>query len=339
MSAPRGKGQETSNEEVTNVKQWESSQRPIVAFMSDLGTFDDSVAICKGLMLSVCPDVIIVDVCHSMTPFDIEEGARLIVDLPRFFPEGTVFATTTYPATGTAARSVALRIKQPARGGAFGIWAGAGAGIERGEGAYIYVAPNNGLLTMVIEEHGYIEAYEVASTNVIPERPDPTFYSREMVAIPAAHLAAGFPLSEVGRRLDDSEIARFERPRPQKLPDGDVVGVVTAIDRPYGNVWTSISRKDLAELGIGYGMRLRILLDNVLPFELPLTLTFADAGEIGAPVAYVNSRGYFSLARNAADLANAHNIRRGMSVRLTRLKVQGQMIRSPENVESQVSTV
>jgi adenosyl-fluoride synthase len=178
-----------------------------------------------------------------MTPFDIEEGARLIVDLPRFFPEGTVFAATIYPETGTATRSIALRIKQPARAGAFAIWAGAGAGIERGEGSYIYVAPHNGLLTMVIEEHGYIEAYEVTSTKVIPEQPEPTFYARDMVAIPAAYLAAGFPLSEVGRRLDDSEIVRFERPRPQKLPDGDVVGVVTAIDRPYGNVWTNISRR------------------------------------------------------------------------------------------------
>src|SRR5947209_18391961 len=125
-------------------------QRPVIAFMSDLGTFDDSVGICKGLMLSICPDAVVVDICHAMTPFDVEEGARLIVDLPRFFPEGTVFATTTYPATGTSARSVALRIARAALGGARGQWAGAGAGIERAEGAYIYIAPNNGLVTSVI---------------------------------------------------------------------------------------------------------------------------------------------------------------------------------------------
>src|SRR5437899_666386 len=166
-------------------------QRPIIAFMSDLGTFDDSVGICNGLMLSVCPDAVIVDICHAMTPFDVEEGARMIIDLPRFFPEGTVFATTTYPATGTSARSVALRIRQAAVGGARGQWAGAGSGIERAEGAYVFVAPNNGLLTTVIEEHGYLEAYEVTSTQVIPERPEPTFFSREMVALPSAHIAAG----------------------------------------------------------------------------------------------------------------------------------------------------
>lgn len=288
--------------------------RPIIAFMSDLGTTDDSVAQCKGLMLSVCPDVTIVDVCHSMTPWDVVEGARYIVDLPRFFPEGTVFATTTYPATGTTARSVALRIKHAAKGGARGQWAGSGAGFERAEGSYIYIAPNNGLLTTVIEEHGYLEAYEVTSTKIIPEQPEPTFYSREMVALPSGHLAAGFPLEEVGRRLSDDEIVRFDRDLPAESDSHGLTGVVSAIDHPFGNVWTNIHRRDLEKIGVGYGTQLKITLDGVLPFDLPLSPTFADAGKIGAPVAYLNSRGYLSLARNAASLAYPYNLKPGLSV-------------------------
>ncbi|HEV2778224.1 MAG TPA: adenosyl-fluoride synthase [Actinophytocola sp.] len=286
--------------------------------MSDLGTTDDSVAQCKGLMLSICPDVTIVDVCHTMEPFNVREGARYIVDLPRFFPEGTVFATTTYPATGTATRSVALRIKHAAKGGARGQWAGSGKGFERKDESYIYIAPNNGLLTAVIEEHGYVEAYEVSSTDVIPEDPEPTFYSREMVAIPSAHLAAGYPLDKVGRRLADSEIVRFERPRPVLTERGLLEGVVTAIDHPFGNVWTNIHRTDVEHAGIQYGTKLRIVLDGVLPFELSLSQTFAEAGAIGNPVAYLNSRGYLSLARNAASLAYPYNLREGISVTVER---------------------
>ena len=222
-------------------------RRPIIAFMSDLGTTDDSVAQCKGLMLSICPNVEIVDICHTMTPFDIEEGARLVVDLPRFFPEDTVFATTTYPATGTSARSVALRIEKAATGGAYDQWAGSGAGFKREPGKYIYIAPNNGLLTRVIEEHGYIEAYEVTSPEVIPAKPEPTFYSREMVAIPSAHLAAGFPLKKVGPKLEDSDIVRYER-KHAEFKDGTIHGIVTDIDKPYGNVWTNIPFKLLHEV-------------------------------------------------------------------------------------------
>ncbi|WP_188316988.1 adenosyl-fluoride synthase [Solihabitans fulvus] len=284
--------------------------------MSDLGITDDSVAQCKGLMLSVCPDVTIVDVCHTMKPWDVEEGARYIVDLPRFFPEGTVFATTTYPATGTTARSVAIRIKQAAKGGARGQWAGSGAGFERAEGSYIYIAPNNGLLTSVIEEHGYLEAYEVSSTEVIPELPEPTFYSREMVALPSGHLAAGFPLNKVGRPLADDEIVRFTRPQPSVETDGDLVGVVTNIDHPFGNIWTNIHRTDLERAGVGYGTKLKVVLDEVLPFELPLSPTFADAGPVGTPVAYLSSRGYLALARNAASLAYPYNLEAGIPVRV-----------------------
>lgn len=294
-----------------------NGRRPIIAFMSDLGITDDSVAQCKGLMLSVCPDVTIVDVCHTMTPWDVVEGARYIVDLPRFFPEGTVFATTTYPATGTTARSVALRIKHAAKGGALGQWAGSGAGFERAEGSYIYIAPNNGLLTSVIEEHGYTEAYEVTSTEVIPEQPEHTFYSREMVALPSGHLAAGFPLEKVGRRLEDHEIVRYDRAKPAKeASTGDLLGEITNIDHPFGNVWTNIHRRDLETAGITYGTKLKIVLDDVLPFDLPLSPTFADGGPVGSPVAYLSSRGYLALARNAASLAYPYNIKQGLSVRV-----------------------
>jgi adenosyl-fluoride synthase len=286
--------------------------------MSDLGTTDDSVAQCKGLMLSICPSVTIIDVCHSMKPWDVVEGARYIVDLPRFFPEGTVFATTTYPATGTTTRSVALRIKQAALGGARGQWAGSGAGFERAEGSYIYIAPNNGLLTTVIDEHGYVEAYEVSNTKVIPANPEPTFYSREMVAIPSAHLAAGFPLNEVGRPLKDNEIVRFDRERPSSAKGQELHGTITAIDHPFGNMWTNVHRTDLDKAGVGYGTKLLVKLDDTLSFHLPLSPTFADAGEIGAPVLYINSRGYLSIARNAAPLAYPYNFTAGMNVVVTK---------------------
>jgi hypothetical protein len=112
-------------------------------------------------------------------------------------------------------------------------------------GSYIYIAPNNGLVTSVIEEHGYTEAYEVTSTKVIPERPEPAFFSREIVAIPSAHLATGFSLEEVGRPLKDDEIVRFDHPKPARTAGKTLVGVVSAINHPFGNVWTNVHRRDL----------------------------------------------------------------------------------------------
>jgi len=273
------------NQRAYQLRAAKFEQRPIIAFMSDLGTVDDSVGICKGLMLSICPDAVIADICHAMTPFDIEQGARLVVDLPRYYPPHTVFATTSYPDTGTLMRSVALRIPQ----------------------GHIYVAPNNGLLTRVIEDHGIEEAYEITSTEVIPEQPEPTFFSREMVAVPASHIAAGFPIADVGRPLEQSDIVMFEQPRPIELSDGVFEGIITNVDRPYGNLWTNVRDTALKAAGIEYGTPLRITFDGVLTFDLPLTETFGNM-ELGAPVAYLNSRGYLSIARNRANLADRYNL-------------------------------
>jgi S-adenosylmethionine hydrolase len=278
-----------------NTERRDGEHRPIIGFMSDLGTVDDSVGICKGIMLGLCPDAIIVDISHSMTPWDIDQGSRLIVDLPRFFPNWTTFATTSYRETGTSARSVALRLPS----------------------GHIYVAPNNGLLTRVIEDHGYVEAYEVTTVGAIPENPEPTWFSRDMVAYPAAAIAAGFPLEKVGRPLRDSEIIRADLPHYAKTEEGEIVGTVTTIDRPFGNVWTNIPRKIIEEeLGIAYGTKIKVILDNLLTLEVPFTRTFGDVS-LKEPMCYINSRGYFSLAYYGGNLADPYNIHKGMPVKIS----------------------
>jgi S-adenosylmethionine hydrolase len=46
---------------------------------------------------------------------------------------------------------------------------------------------------------------------------------------------------------------------PEILSKDDALGVVTAIDMPYGNIWTNISRNDLDKMGITYGTQLKII--------------------------------------------------------------------------------
>ena len=58
--------------------------RPLIVFLSDFGTLDDAVAICKGVMLTVAPNAEIIDLTHQVTPYSISEGARLLARaLPR----------------------------------------------------------------------------------------------------------------------------------------------------------------------------------------------------------------------------------------------------------------
>ena len=62
-----------------------------IVFMTDFGVVDDSVAICRGVMYSIMPEVRIVDLTHQVTPFSILDGARFLYGATPYYPAGTVF--------------------------------------------------------------------------------------------------------------------------------------------------------------------------------------------------------------------------------------------------------
>src|SRR5579864_2420933 len=63
-----------------------AASQPTIVFMTDFGVVDDSVAICKGVMLSIAPDLRIVDLTHQVTPFSILDGARFLFGATPYYP-------------------------------------------------------------------------------------------------------------------------------------------------------------------------------------------------------------------------------------------------------------
>ena len=66
---------------------------PTVVFMTDFGVVDDSVALCKGVMYGIVPNLRIVDLTHQVTAFSIADGARFLSGTSPYFPAGTVPTT------------------------------------------------------------------------------------------------------------------------------------------------------------------------------------------------------------------------------------------------------
>src|SRR5450759_242161 len=73
---------------------------PTIVFMTDFGVVDDSVALCRGVMYSIMPDVRIVDLTHEVTPFSILDGARFLYGATPYYPAGTVFVVVIDPGVG-----------------------------------------------------------------------------------------------------------------------------------------------------------------------------------------------------------------------------------------------
>jgi S-adenosyl-L-methionine hydrolase (adenosine-forming) len=75
-----------------------------IVFMTDFGLLDDSVAICKAVMLSLDPSVRIMDITHQVTPFSIADGARFLAGTTPYYSRGTVFVAVIDPGVGSTPR-------------------------------------------------------------------------------------------------------------------------------------------------------------------------------------------------------------------------------------------
>src|SRR5437867_8728764 len=79
-----------------------SGARPIIVFMTDFGTANDAVAICKAVIIGIAPDARIMDITHQVTPYQIEEASRFLADVAPYYPAGTVFLVVVDPGVGTS---------------------------------------------------------------------------------------------------------------------------------------------------------------------------------------------------------------------------------------------
>jgi S-adenosylmethionine hydrolase len=264
--------------------------RPI-AFITDLGTRDDAVGMCKGMMLATSPGSPIIDITHEVTPFDVEQACHYLRDLPEYMPADCVFCCVVYPETGSKVPSIAARNRL----------------------GQLFVAPDNGLLTHVLAESGLDEVHRVENPDVCRQPLSPSFYGRDVIVACAAHLAAGVPLQEVGPSVDD--IVRLpDISDPPVVSDGQITGRITLIDVNFGNVWTDISEKHLVAAGLESAEQVRVRIQGDV-HEWPLARTFSDV-PAGAPLVYYNSRNRLSFALNKGNLAERIAVQRGTPVEI-----------------------
>src|SRR2546426_4519614 len=101
-----------------SAKQPASKYPPTIVFMTDFGTVDDSVALCKGVMYGITPNLRIVDLTHQVTPFSIPDGARFLFGATPYYPAGTVFLGGVDPGVGSTRKAVGGKSR---RGQSFGL--------------------------------------------------------------------------------------------------------------------------------------------------------------------------------------------------------------------------
>ena len=263
----------------------DSKAIPTIVFMTDFGTVDDSVAICKGVMYSIAPEVRIVDLTHQVTPFSILDGARFLYGTTPYYAQGTVFVVVVDPGVGSTRKAVVVKSKR---------------------GQY-FVLPDNGLMTLVQDRDGLEGAREITNRDwMIGAALSSTFHGRDIFSPVGAHLARGDDWAGVGPELDVSKLVRLDIV-PAKLDERGLSGEVIATDGPFGNLVTNISGDDFLKLGYARGSTVHVTIGKN-EMDILFVRTFSDV-PLNKPLLYIDSRGHLGLAVNQGSFAASYGIK------------------------------
>ena len=262
-----------------------AAQHPTVVFMTDFGQLDDSVPICKGVMLGIAPELRIVDLTHDVSPFNILDAARFLAGTSPYYPPQTVFVVVVDPTVGSTRKAIVAR---------------------SGRGQY-FVLPDNGVLTMVMDQYGIDAAYEIRNPAwMIGSALSSTFHGRDIFSPVGAHLARGEDPAQVGPALDVRKLVRLEIRKPVLDAHG-ILATVIGTDGPFGNLVTNVNRADFAKLGYALGEKVRFTLAGKA-LEIPFVKTFSDV-PLGTPLFYIDSRGRLGLAVNQGSFAERYAVK------------------------------
>src|SRR5436305_5707584 len=149
--------------------------RPILTLTTDFGLSDHYVGTMKGVILGICPQAQIVDVSHEVTPFEAAEGAFIVAQAYRYFPSRTIHVVVVDPGVGSARRPILVEA-----------------------GGHYFIAPDNGVLTMVLDSHPGYSARHLTAREYFRGMVSQTFHGRDIFAPVAGHLALGVPPANFG---------------------------------------------------------------------------------------------------------------------------------------------
>lgn len=236
--------------------------RPI-AILSDFGHQDAYVGIMRSVILSICPEAKLVDLCNDVPAQNVLSGAFLLATAAPFLPSGAVVLGVVDPGVGTSRRAVVVQTED-----------------------LLLVGPDNGLFSLVYEHSEPVQAFELQNPAFQLEEISKTFHGRDIFAPACGHLARGADPAAFGEEVDPSDLVRLPEIGPL-IKEGAVECRVVHVDH-FGNVITNLSRDVLEQMG---RMPDHLKIGKV---EVPFGQTFGDVGE-GKPVCYFNSSGYLEI--------------------------------------------
>jgi S-adenosyl-L-methionine hydrolase (adenosine-forming) len=259
--------------------------RPIITLTTDFGTNDHFVGAVKGVILDIAPEAAIVDISHAVQAFDVLDGAITISQAYSYFPTGTVHMIVVDPGVGTTRRPIIAS-----------------------SDTYHFVAPDNGVLSMVYAKEERIHVRHVTSEHYFRQPVSSTFHGRDVFAPVAAYLAKFVDSHKFGDEIED--YVKFAAPRPKSTAENRMRAVVLKVDR-FGNLITNITPEDIPALFTDQPGKFKLIVGNK---EIATIRTAYAEGAQGEVFGILGSMGYLEIVANRAAAAQLTGAAKGSEV-------------------------
>lgn len=190
----------------------------VITLTTDFGLSDSYAGVMKGVILGINPRVIIVDFTHQIEPQNIIQAGLVVKNGYPYFTKGTIHVLVVDPGVGTERRIVALETADQ-----------------------IFLAPDNGVLTVILEDLQNCRAYEITDTRFFLKKVSNTFHGRDIFAPVAGHLSAGRSLQEMGKTIPVEDLVQLAVSKPSVDDHSTINGFIDSIDH-FGNLITNIDQ-------------------------------------------------------------------------------------------------
>ncbi|RLD27915.1 MAG: hypothetical protein DRI75_08345 [Bacteroidetes bacterium] len=185
----------------------------IITLTTDFGEKDHFTGAVKGAIYSEFPDVKIVDISHSVSPFSIPEAAYIIQNAYSSFPKGTIHIIGIDSEINEENKHIAIKLDD-----------------------HFFVCANNGIMSMICSE---IAPEKIVEIN-INDKIETSFAVLDVFVKVACHIARGGTLEVIGKLIENIKPIKNIIPfvNDEKT---QIIGNVIYIDN-YGNAVTNIKR-------------------------------------------------------------------------------------------------
>jgi len=258
---------------------------------TDFGVKDAFVATMKGVILSICSEARIVDISHEVPKYNIRYGAFLLSQASPYYPKGIIHVAVIDPGVGTDRRRIIVEGRRE-----------------------IYVGPDNGVFSMVMELEGVVRVVEIRDKRFMLPHVSNTFEGRDVFAPVAAHLAKGVKIEEFGPEIQDPVKLQMSR---VEIVGRTVVGEIIHIDG-FGNIITNIQMSSLKEAKLAGGCRLMVGI-NKISKEMPFCKAYGEM-PVGKLLTIIGSSGFMEISVNQGSAEMVFKAEVGDAVKLSLVK-------------------